>query len=57
MPYDERFTKDYHGLAYLALARIAKRDGQYDKMKEYAKKALKIAEYKSTIAEAKAILK
>ena len=57
MPYDERFTKDYHGLAYMALARIAKRDGQYDKMKEYAKKALKIAEYKSTIAEAKAILK
>lgn len=56
MPFDERFTKDYHGLAYLALARIAKRGGQHSKMKEYAKKASKLAEYKSTIAEAKAIL-
>ena len=57
MPFDERFTKDYHALAYLGLARIAKRAGETDTMKEYAKKALKIAEYKSTLAETKAILK
>lgn len=56
MPYDERFTKDYHGLAYVALARIAKRAGQANKVKEYAKKAIKMAEYKSTVAEAKALL-
>jgi len=57
MPFDERFTKDYHALAYMGLARIAKRTGETDKMKEYAKKASKMAEYKSTLAEAKAILK
>ena len=57
LPFDERFTKDYHALAYMGLARIAKRAGEADKMKEYAKKASKMAEYKSTLAEAKAILK
>jgi tetratricopeptide (TPR) repeat protein len=57
LPFDERFTKDYHALAYMGLARIAKRAGETDKMKEYAKKASKMAEYKSTLAEAKAILK
>ena len=57
MPFDERITKDYHALAYIGLARIAKREGETDKMKEYAKKATKMAEYKSTLAEAKAMLK
>ena len=57
LPFDERFTKDYHALAYMGLARIAKRAGETDKMKEYAKKASKMAEYKSTLAEAKALLK
>jgi tetratricopeptide (TPR) repeat protein len=57
MPFDERFTKDYHALAYMGLARIAKRAGEFDVMKEYAKKATKLAEYKSTLAEAKGILK
>ena len=57
LPFDERFTKDYHALAYMGLARIAKRAGDTEKMKEYAKKASKLAEYKSTLAEAKAILK
>lgn len=57
MPFDERFTKDYHALAYMGLARIAKRAGEVDQMKEYAKKASKMAEYKLTLAEAKAILK
>ena len=57
LPFDERFTKDYHALAYMGLARIAKRAGDTNKMREYAKKASKMAEYKSTLAEAKAILK
>ena len=57
MPFDERFTKDYHALAYTGLARIAKRAGDLQKMREYAKKASKMAEYKSTLAELKAILK
>jgi hypothetical protein len=57
MPFDERLTKDYHALAYLGLARIAKRAGAVNNMKEYAKKAVKMAEYKSTLAEVKALLK
>jgi len=56
MPFDERFTKDYHALAYMGLARITERAGEIDKTKEFAQKALKIAEYKSTLAEAKAII-
>lgn len=57
MPYDERFTKDYHALAYMALARIARREGDAGKAKSYAKQAGKIAEYKTTLAEVKAFLK
>lgn len=57
MPFDERFTKDYQAMAYVGLARIAKRAGEPAKVKQYAKKAIDMAEYKSTIAEAKAILK
>jgi len=57
MPFDERLTKDYHALAYMGLARIARRAGELSSMKDYAKKALKMAEYKSTIAEVKAMLK
>ncbi len=57
IPYDERFTKDYHALAYMALARIARREGDQAKAKSYAKQASKIAEYKTTLAEAKAFLK
>ena len=57
MPFEERFTKDYHALAYVALARIAKRIGDATKAKAYAKKAIDIAEYKSTLAEAKTLAK
>lgn len=57
MPADERFTEDYHAFAYCGIARIAHRAGDKAKAKEYYKKALSIAEYKFTIAEAKAYLK
>ena len=57
MTFDERFTKDYHALAYLGLARIYKRQGNKEKTKNYANKALQIAEYKSTIKEAESLLK
>jgi tetratricopeptide (TPR) repeat protein len=55
MPFDERFTKDYHAMAYLGIARIAKRAGDAPKAKVFAQKAIKMAEYKSTVAEAEKI--
>ncbi len=57
MPFDERFTKDYHALAYLGIARIAKRQGNREKMKANINKALKIAEYASTVKEAESLFK
>lgn len=57
LPFDERFTEDYHAMAYCGLARIAHRANNKAQAREYYKKALDIAEYKSTIAEAKAYLK
>lgn len=57
MPFDERFTEDYHAMAYCGLGRIAQRANNKAQAREYYKKALDIAEYKATIAEAKAYLK
>jgi tetratricopeptide (TPR) repeat protein len=49
---DYEYTNDYYAMAYLGLARISNRAGDKKKAKEYAKKALDFAEYKTTIAEA-----
>ncbi len=49
---DYEFTNDYYAMAYCGLARISNRAGDKKKAKEYAKKALDYAEYKTTIAEA-----
>jgi tetratricopeptide (TPR) repeat protein len=49
---DYEYTNDYYAMAYCGLARIANRAGDKKKAKEYAKKALEFAEYKTTIAEA-----
>ncbi len=52
MPFDERFTKDYHAFAYCGLARIADRAGDKSQAKSYYKKALSLAEYTLTKSEA-----
>ncbi|MFN8354671.1 MAG: ABC transporter substrate-binding protein [Spirosomataceae bacterium] len=57
MPFDERFTKDYHAFAYCGLARIADRAGDKALAKVYYKKALSLAEYTSTKIEANRYLK
>ena len=53
-PHDDQYTKEYHAMAYAGLARIAARAGNKGKAKEYYKKCLGKAEYRSVIKEAKA---
>lgn len=50
-PFEERFTKDIRGLAYLGLARIAKKRGQHQKMKYYQRLAKEVVEYKNSLEE------
>lgn len=47
------YTNDYYAMACCGIARIALKGGDVKKAKEYYKKALEYAEYKSVIAEAK----
>ncbi|TLU99018.1 tetratricopeptide repeat protein [Dyadobacter luticola] len=54
IPHDDQYTKEYHALAYAGLARIAARAGNKNKAKDYYKKCLDKAEYRSVIKEAKA---
>ena len=56
-PYDAQYTKEYHAMAYAGLARIIDRSGNKQKAKEYYKKCLDLAQYKSLIWEAKGYLK
>ncbi|MCE7066473.1 lipopolysaccharide assembly protein LapB [Dyadobacter sp. CY326] len=53
-PHDAQYTKEYHAMAYAGLARIAARAGNKGKAKDYYKKCLDKAEYRSVIKEAKA---
>jgi tetratricopeptide (TPR) repeat protein len=53
-PHDAQYTKEYHALAYAGLARIAARSGNKARAKDYYKKCLDKAEYRSVIREAKA---
>lgn len=53
-PHDDQYTKEYHAFAYAGLARISARAGNKAKAKEYYKKCLGKAEYRSVIREAKA---
>ncbi|NIJ53518.1 tetratricopeptide repeat protein [Dyadobacter arcticus] len=53
-PHDDQYTKEYHALAYAGLARISARAGNKSKAKDYYKKCLGKAEYRSVIKEAKA---
>ncbi|WP_338867813.1 hypothetical protein WBJ53_15860 [Spirosoma sp. SC4-14] len=53
MPYVANYTREYHAFAEAGLARIAARSGDSKQAQAHYKKALKPAEYKSTIREAK----
>jgi len=52
-PHDDQYTREYYAMSYAGLARIANRAGNKAKAKEYYKKALEKAEYKSIVKEAK----
>jgi hypothetical protein len=57
IPYDERYTKEYHGMAYLGMARIFVIQNNLVKAKAFYKECLKITEYNWRIKEAKKELK
>ncbi|MBO0931744.1 tetratricopeptide repeat protein [Fibrella aquatilis] len=54
LPVNVAYTKEYHGLAYAGLARIAARANNRALAKSYYKKVLDTSEYKFVIREAKA---
>lgn len=56
-PWEERFTKDIHGLALLGISRLEYRKGNKSKGSSFAKKAADFVEYKNSIAEQKRLLK
>ncbi len=47
-PFEERFTKDIRGLAYLGLCRIAHKSGQKAKAKKYLHLSKEYIEYKNS---------
>ncbi|WP_215237406.1 tetratricopeptide repeat protein [Dyadobacter helix] len=53
LPHDDQYTEEYTPMAYAGLARIAKREGNQSKAKDYYKKCLDRAEYTSLIKEAR----
>ncbi|MFC5409645.1 tetratricopeptide repeat protein [Larkinella bovis] len=57
LPVDEVFTKEFSAHAYSGLARISARTGDRERAKSMYRKVLNVAEYKSTIREAKGYLK
>ena len=57
MPNDDRYTKEYHGMAYLGMARIFVIQKDLVKAKALYKQCLKIAEYGWVVKAAKNELK
>jgi hypothetical protein len=57
MPLDDRYTKEYHGMAYLGMARIFAKQKDISKAKTFYKECLKIAEYEWVVNAAKTELK
>jgi hypothetical protein len=57
VPFDVRYTKDYHAMAYLGLGRIAMRENNKPLAKSNFKMAIKLSEYVATINEAEKYLK
>ena len=50
-PWEERFTKDIRGLAYLGLIRIAQKNNQTAKARKYSAMAKEYIEYKNSLME------
>jgi hypothetical protein len=57
IPYDDRYTKEYHGMAYLGMARIFVKQKDLVKAKAFYKQCLQIAEYQWVVDAAKTELK
>jgi tetratricopeptide (TPR) repeat protein len=55
-PWEERFTKDIHGLALMGIARLENRKGNKVKALNWAKKAAEFVEYKNSIDEQKRLV-
>jgi tetratricopeptide (TPR) repeat protein len=55
-PWEERFTKDIHGLALMGIARIENRKGNKGKALNWAQKAADFVEYKNSIEEQKRLV-
>jgi hypothetical protein len=55
-PWEERFTKDIHGLALMGIARIENRKGNKGKALNWARKAAEFVEYKNSIEEQKRLV-
>lgn len=55
-PWEERFTKDIHGIALLGISRLELRKGNKSKAFQFAKKAAEFVEYKNSIAEQKRLV-
>ena len=50
-PWEERFTKDIRGLAYLGLIRIAQKNNQTANARKYTSLAKEYIEYKNSLIE------
>ncbi|MBP6620228.1 MAG: ABC transporter substrate-binding protein [Leadbetterella sp.] len=57
IPHDDRYTKEYHGMAYLGMARIFAKQKDISKAKAFYKECLKISEYEWVVNAAKTELK
>ena len=57
IPMDDRYTKEYHGMAYLGMARIFTKQKDLGKAKAFYKECLKISEYQWVVNAAKSELK
>jgi ribosomal protein S18 len=57
IPHDDRYTKEYHGMAYLGMARIFVKQREIAKARAFYKECLKIAEYEWVVNAAKTELK
>jgi tetratricopeptide (TPR) repeat protein len=55
--HDDRYTKEYHGMAYLGMARIFAKQKDMTKAKAFYKECLKISGYEWVINAAKTELK
>ena len=55
-PWEERFTKDIHGLALMGIARMENRKGNKRKALNWARQAAEYVEYKNSIEEQKRLV-